>query len=355
MHIMLVNSSTALIPPSGNQRWKPSVHPAKNRSMCNLWLLRRKISHICLHTETYLLGKHTHTHKLHSHPALSSQAKAARSRLWQVNFMNHNRVAWEESDLGSSLGSLGRRNDTQMLTFTLSLSIENTNPHTPLSSTLRTTSHQREGSAQQDRGGQSLGPDTLTAHGRAPQHSLTYWVWRGSGAVVFFFLLGKLERWTHVRKSDKRAENRGETRKLQKKQPSSCTSRWQPDNSPLNHENETMAWILARLFSCYKLKTGKYNMHFAAALFFNNDCSIWGFVSLLCASLRLSYALVRSDTALCSLQVKYLLHLLRIFQLQSSMFSTYFLIAFLLPYHGLSLEHYFHNITKWACYFPTCQ
>lgn len=200
MHIMLVNSSTALIPPSGNQRWKPSVHPAKNRSMCNLWLLRRKISHICLHTETYLLGKHTHTHKLHSHPALSSQAKAARSRLWQVNFMNHNRVAWEESDLGSSLGSRGRRNDTQMLTFTLSLSIENTNPHTPLSSTLRTTSHQREGSAQQDRGGQSLGPDTLTAHGRAPQHSLTYWVWRGSGAVGFFFLLGKLEGWTHVRK-----------------------------------------------------------------------------------------------------------------------------------------------------------
>lgn len=156
-------------------------------------------------------------------------------------------------------------------------------------------------------------------------------------------------------KSDKWAENRGETRELKKKQPSSCTSRWQPDNSPLNHENETMAWILARLFSCHKLKTGKYNMHFAAALFFNNDCSIWGFVSLLCASLRLSYALVRSDTALCSLQVKYLLHLLRIFQLQSSMFSTYFLIAFLLPYHGLSLEHYFHNITIWACYFPTCQ
>lgn len=177
MHIMLVNSSTALIPPSGNQRWKPSVHPAKNRSMCNLWLLRRKISHICLHTETYLLGKHTHTHKLHSHPALSSQAKAARSRLWQVNFMNHNRVAWEESDLGSSLGSRGRRNDTQMLTFTLSLSIENTNPHTPLSSTLRTTSHQREGSAQQD---------VLSL---ARQR-------RG----CFFFLLGKLEGWTHVRK-----------------------------------------------------------------------------------------------------------------------------------------------------------
>lgn len=93
----------------------------------------------------------------------------------------------------------------------------------------------------------------------------------------------------------------------------------------------------------------------AAALFFNNDCSIWGFVSLLCASLRLLYALVRSETALCSLQVKYLLHLLRIFQLQSSMFSTYFLIAFLLPYHGLSLEHYFHNITIWACHLPTCQ
>ena len=331
MLAMLVHSSTALIPPSGNQRWKQSEHPAKKRSMCNLWLLRKKsatsASTLKRSRASGASWTHTHTHKLHLHQALSSQAKATRSTLWQVVFMDHNRVAWEELDLGSSLGRGGRRNDTQMLTFTLSLSPENTNPHTPLSSTLR-TSHQREGSAQQDRGGQSLGPDTLTAHRRAPQHSLTYWVWWGSGAArrcsapvyghfflfcfVFFcfsFFSFKLEGWTHVRKSDKRAENRGETLKLKKRKKKKNWAAVRVSDSQI-----TLPWIMKMrrwprfilVFSAvisWKLENTTCILswyHCRSAVFFfffMNDCFLWVFFFLyyvlLCDYDMLWYSLIQ--------------------------------------------------------------
>lgn len=137
MHIMLVNSSTALIPPSGNQRWKPSVHPAKNRSMCNLWLLRRKISHICLHTETYLLGKHTHTHKLDhirhlAHRPKQPGADSGRWISWIITEWHeksrtlglHLAVGAEEMILRCSLSPSASLLRTQTLTHHLALLCE---------------------------------------------------------------------------------------------------------------------------------------------------------------------------------------------------------------------------------------
>ena len=265
MLAMLVHSSTALIPPSGNQWWKQSEHPAKKRSMCNLWLLRKKsatsASTLKRSRASGASWTHTHTHTnciCIRHLARRPKQPGAHSGRWFSWIITgwrekswtsgpHLVVGAEEMILRCSLSPSASLLRTQTLTHLLALLCE-----PPI-----------RGKGQRNRTGEgNLWGQTRSLH--TDVHPNTRWrtefgeaVARRCSAPVYghFFLFCffsfsffsfKLEGWTHVRKSDKRAENRGETLKLKKKKKkkkklSSCTSQWQPDNSPLNHENETMA------------------------------------------------------------------------------------------------------------------